>query len=135
VNGWQGSGYSVLDPEMGVGAYQISGGASGGFLTLSDDLAGILTWIGFSIGLVGGLFGVVTLLAISSAIAILLIVDLAIDFHSAGSACGGLELLLLAGIFAAIASIFFAPLAMVLASYISLVVGSAVVSVAGSSSC
>ena len=32
VNGWQGSGYSVLDPETGVGAYQISGGASGGFL-------------------------------------------------------------------------------------------------------
>lgn len=26
VNGWQGSGYSVIDPETGVGAYQISGG-------------------------------------------------------------------------------------------------------------
>ena len=34
VNGWQGSGYSVIDPEMGVGAYQISGGASGGFAVL-----------------------------------------------------------------------------------------------------
>tara|TARA_R110001599_G_scaffold233082_1_gene432265 strand:+ start:13581 stop:14081 length:501 start_codon:yes stop_codon:yes gene_type:complete len=34
VNGWQGSGYSVLDPETGVGAYQISGGASGGFLSV-----------------------------------------------------------------------------------------------------
>ena len=32
MNGWQGSGYSVLDLETGVGAYLISGGASGGFL-------------------------------------------------------------------------------------------------------
>ena len=135
VNGWQGSGYSVLDPETGVGAYLISGGASGGFLSVSDDLSGILTWIGFSIGLVGGLFSLVSLIAISSAISILLIVDLAIDFHSTGTACEGLDQLLLAGIFAALASIFFAPLAMVLASYISLLVGSAVVPVAGSSSC
>ena len=34
VNGWQGSGYSVLDPEAGVGAYQISGGLSGGIVVL-----------------------------------------------------------------------------------------------------
>tara|TARA_R110002167_G_scaffold25824_1_gene89213 strand:- start:98 stop:481 length:384 start_codon:yes stop_codon:yes gene_type:complete len=126
----------VIDPEVGVGAYQISGGASGGFLSISDDLAGILTFLGFSIGLVGGLFGIVTLIAIASAIAIILIVDQFIDYQSTGSVCGGLELVLLAGIFAAIASIFFAPLAMVLASYISLIMGSAVVAVAvaGSSS-
>tara|TARA_R110001599_G_scaffold233082_1_gene432253 strand:- start:546 stop:3497 length:2952 start_codon:yes stop_codon:yes gene_type:complete len=37
VNGWQGSGYSVLDPETGVGAYQISGGASGGAVTDTND--------------------------------------------------------------------------------------------------
>ncbi|TVP58437.1 MAG: hypothetical protein EA349_04600 [Halomonadaceae bacterium] len=32
VNGWQGSGYAIIDPENGVGAYKISGGASGGFI-------------------------------------------------------------------------------------------------------
>lgn len=32
VNGWQGSGYAIIDPENGVGAYKISGGASGGEL-------------------------------------------------------------------------------------------------------
>ena len=34
VNGWQGSGYAILDAEYGVGAYQISGGVSGGFTAL-----------------------------------------------------------------------------------------------------
>ena len=29
VNGWEGSGYAILDPEYGVGAYKISGGGSG----------------------------------------------------------------------------------------------------------
>ena len=43
VNGWTGSGYSIIDPEYGVGAYKISGGASGGFL------------IGLSFGLLQGI--------------------------------------------------------------------------------
>jgi len=29
VGGWTGSGYTILDPDFGVGAYKISGGASG----------------------------------------------------------------------------------------------------------
>ncbi len=32
VNGWQGSGYTILDVDYGVGAYKISGGGSGGEL-------------------------------------------------------------------------------------------------------
>jgi len=32
VNGWKGSGYSIVDPEYGVGAYKISGGTNGGIL-------------------------------------------------------------------------------------------------------
>jgi hypothetical protein len=32
AHGWTGSGYIVLDPETGAGAYRISGGANGGFL-------------------------------------------------------------------------------------------------------
>ncbi|MEW5837729.1 MAG: transglutaminase-like domain-containing protein [Pseudomonadota bacterium] len=32
VNGWTGSGYIILDPETGAGAYKISGGANGAYL-------------------------------------------------------------------------------------------------------
>jgi hypothetical protein len=32
VPGWSGAGYIILDPETGVGAYKISGGANGGGL-------------------------------------------------------------------------------------------------------
>ena len=43
VNGWEGSGYSIIDPENGVGAYKISGGASGGFVVaLGTTVLGIL---------------------------------------------------------------------------------------------
>jgi len=34
VNGWQGSGYAIVDPTYGVGAYKITGGVSGGFLVV-----------------------------------------------------------------------------------------------------
>ena len=37
VNGWSGSGYSIIDSGMGVGAYKISGGASGGSLELGPE--------------------------------------------------------------------------------------------------
>jgi transglutaminase-like putative cysteine protease len=40
VKGWTGSGYLVIDPETGAGAYIISGGANGGFLGI--DAA---TWL------------------------------------------------------------------------------------------
>ncbi|MEW5837727.1 MAG: hypothetical protein AB1717_02710 [Pseudomonadota bacterium] len=32
VYGWTGSGYIILDPETGAGAYKISGGMNGGYL-------------------------------------------------------------------------------------------------------
>ncbi len=32
VNGWTGSGYVILDPETGAGAYKISGGANGSYI-------------------------------------------------------------------------------------------------------
>jgi hypothetical protein len=35
VNGWSGSGYAIIDSGMGVGAYKISGGASGGFALIA----------------------------------------------------------------------------------------------------
>lgn len=51
VNGWEGSGYAIIDPENGVGAYKISGGVSGGFL--SDEAASLLTVIGIGLGVIG----------------------------------------------------------------------------------
>lgn len=30
INGWSGSGYVLIDPDTGAGAYKISGGANGG---------------------------------------------------------------------------------------------------------
>jgi len=43
VNGWEGSGYAIIDPENGVGAYKISGGASGG--ELWSLLASVLAYL------------------------------------------------------------------------------------------
>jgi hypothetical protein len=66
VNGWEGSGYAIIDPEHGVGAYKISGGASGG--EFWNSLASILAYLANSdiasdsfkklVG-VTGLFGIV----------------------------------------------------------------------------
>lgn len=32
IDGWTGSGYLIIDPETGAGAYKIGGGANGGFV-------------------------------------------------------------------------------------------------------
>ncbi|OZG74354.1 hypothetical protein BTA51_04905 [Hahella sp. CCB-MM4] len=34
VNGWKGSGYSIINPQYGVGAYRISGGENGGIINI-----------------------------------------------------------------------------------------------------
>jgi hypothetical protein len=43
-SGWTGSGYTVLDPDTGAGAYKISGGANGGALlnVLTAGLGGLV---------------------------------------------------------------------------------------------
>ncbi|MEJ2076309.1 MAG: hypothetical protein P8X79_22955, partial [Reinekea sp.] len=46
VNGWQGSGYSIIDADYGVGAYKISGGSNGGVLTLENS-SSILSILGY----------------------------------------------------------------------------------------
>jgi hypothetical protein len=45
ANGWTGSGFIILDPESGAGAYKISGGANGGYYTLVADAASALASI------------------------------------------------------------------------------------------
>jgi len=49
VNGWTGSGYSILDPEYGVGAYKISGGGSGSFLQFAFMIALFAIVIGLGV--------------------------------------------------------------------------------------
>jgi len=43
LNGWTGSGYTMLDPDYGVGGYMISGGESGAFIALA---IGVGLWLG-----------------------------------------------------------------------------------------
>ena len=45
LNGWQGTGYTILDPESGAGAYMIGGGLDGGF-TSPGNIAILLNEIG-----------------------------------------------------------------------------------------
>ena len=123
-----------MDAEYGVGAYQISGGVSGGFL--SDDLAGVLTFFGFSAGLVGGVFGAVSLIFISAMIASILIIDLYLDYVSTGStSCEGIEILLYLSILAAALSIVAAPIAFTILSYVSFIAGNASLSALRSGAC
>lgn len=42
VPGWSGAGYIIIDPEMGDGAYKITGGSNGGWLV-------ILTFLGLAL--------------------------------------------------------------------------------------
>lgn len=51
-NGWTGTGYSVVDPNTGAGAYLIGGGADGAIAYLFGALAGMFLIIqlgGFSL--------------------------------------------------------------------------------------
>lgn len=39
IGGWIGSGYLILDPDTGAGAYKIAGGANGGYLVAQGGMA------------------------------------------------------------------------------------------------
>ncbi len=49
-SGWNGMGYTIIDPETGAGAYKISSGANGGILMI----------LGLSLILTFGIFALVT---------------------------------------------------------------------------
>ncbi len=60
-SGWKGSGYAIVNPENGVGAYKISGGTSGGTLVLLGFVAiAILIIASFAFGPVGAILGVIS---------------------------------------------------------------------------
>mgnify|MGYP003649526700 CR=1 FL=1 len=136
--GWSGSGYMIIDPDSGAGAYKISGGANGGFL--SDDLAGFLTAIGFAAGSLSSFFTVlilgVNILAVTAVvITALLIVDLILDYDTLDEQCkigmtkGLIGLAILAGI---VGAIFLPPLLAIVALYTGLLAGSGTISVLSS---
>ncbi len=51
VGGWTGVGYIITDPETGAGAYRISGGANGGFI--SDGIITFMKGALLTLALVG----------------------------------------------------------------------------------
>jgi len=52
VPGWSGAGYIIVDPEVGDGAYLISGGTNGSFLYIYDNESReIVTWGLLAIGI------------------------------------------------------------------------------------
>lgn len=73
VNGWEGSGYSIIDSEYGIGAYKISGGTSGGFI--SDDWTGALTFIALVLGIIGAAFSTPIVAFIASILSLALAYD------------------------------------------------------------
>jgi hypothetical protein len=128
----------IIDPDSGAGAYKISGGANGGFL--SDDLAGFLTAIGFAVGSLSSFFTVlilgVNILAVTAVvITALLIVDLILDYDTLDEQCkigmtkGLIGLAILAGI---VGAIFLPPLLAIVALYTGLLAGSGTISVLSS---
>lgn len=80
--GWTGTGYVIVDPETGAGAYKISGGGNGGFLDYEGAI--LLGWGGFVAGLIGG--AIFSFIAI--AIAAILLFNSYLDIRN-GDLCGG----------------------------------------------
>ncbi|WP_034835274.1 hypothetical protein [Endozoicomonas numazuensis] len=131
LNGWNGAGYLIIDPETGAGAYKISGGANGGFL--SDDALDILGCIGFVFGVIGkGLIGV-----LSVGIAAFLNVKTVLDYLAIDHKCNGLGALIALSVFVSLLGIFFltGPLIGIALMYAGLLASKAAVVVAESKIC
>ena len=45
LNGWSGTGYTILDPESGAGAYMIGGGLDGGYTDGLGEWQKVLRYI------------------------------------------------------------------------------------------
>lgn len=128
--GWTGSGYLIIDPDSGAGAYKISGGSNGGTLGLDNDTLGFL---GFGIGILfsGSPLGVL----ISVLIAVkLLIIDL-IAFSNIDHKCKLLSLLAIIPIIFTLLAPIFSPLIAVVAMYTNLLVIKSISIAANSTIC
>ena len=70
LNDWKGTGYLILNPETGAGAYRISGGLSGGSTSTAVTIAGVCAVIVLLCLLVLLAVGIVNLLAFMYAAAL-----------------------------------------------------------------
>ncbi|MFZ6736070.1 transglutaminase-like domain-containing protein [Undibacterium sp. Ji42W] len=90
VGGWIGSGYIVVDPDTGAGAYKITGGANGGVIWWLGAISGA------SIGFVLGIASFITSAAVFAtvgAVAVFWIAVLAIALASAALIISNLSIL------------------------------------------
>lgn len=74
--GWKGSGYIIIDPQTGSGAYLIDGGANGGYITAESNSFMLGISLGALVG-IGLLLSAVTITLTVQAILILFTVILA----------------------------------------------------------
>jgi transglutaminase-like putative cysteine protease len=99
VGGWVGSGYLVLDPATGAGAYKIAGGANGGaLLFLGFGLVGLAAALYAVVAFGGGIAIAIGLFVIIHLLFLVIALDLAVN------GCVGLAV-------AGIASALFGPFA------------------------
>jgi hypothetical protein len=89
IGGWVGSGYTIIDPDTGTGAYKISGGFNGGFI--SDEMAEWLTYGSFVAALIAALFSIVWLAVLAIAVTVALAIDGYLDLMEQieGTPCEG----------------------------------------------
>lgn len=129
--GGTNTGYLLIDPD--TGAYLIAGGANGGFL--DSDFADILGFIGFGAGLVGSAFSLPLLTAIAAAIAILLVVNLLINYLSIDHRCSGLGGLIGLALLAAFVGVFAGGVLAIVIMYGGLLAAGGATTAANSSIC
>jgi len=131
--GGTNTGYLLIDPDTGAGAYLIAGGANGGFL--DSDLADILGVVGFGVGLAGAAFSAPLLLFISAIIATILIVNLILTYNAISHRCDGLQGLIALGVIAAVLGVLASPLIAIVLMYTGLLASNGAVAVANSAAC
>ncbi|QKT03858.1 hypothetical protein HUS23_08505 [Ectothiorhodospiraceae bacterium 2226] len=133
VPGWVGAGYVIVDPSTGAGAWKIGGGANGGFL--SEDAAGILGFMGFALGMIGAGFGAPILVFLAAAIAMIIAVNLILEYLTVDHNCSGLDYLIGLAVLAAFAGIFASGIGAIIVMYVGLIAGGAALATAKSSVC
>jgi hypothetical protein len=132
-NGWIGEGYILMDPKTGAGAYIISGGGNGGFL--SDDSASILSYLGFSIGLIGTAFSAPLLVFIGAVITTVVLLDYFLDYSSINHKCRDLNVIMLAALIAGVIGVFVAAVPALILMFVGLLTSNLSIVAAKSSVC
>ena len=107
--GWQGSGYMIIDPDSGAGAYKISGGANGGFIDF--DHASYIWILGLVASFAAPLVSVLAakILVISAVLATaLLVADAVVNYSRlpAEATSSGTAALLAVGLIVTVVAVF-----------------------------